>query len=334
MSTVSFRRGGLFDPMILGSDQQIINNVGLFANSLGKPTFDVESPDAWKAQAARLQSLGDSQGAIQALSMGQRLEAQRQAKMDALQPIQSDARANARNIMEGAKAKAKDAADIEKLAKMAESRFGSDTAELVRMLPKDQAIQLIRNSAQNPKRELKEIKEVDEQGNTVTRIIDLNNNNQDVVEPFVSKRAQTPEEAQNTEAAKAQQKDLLDLTRKIASNQNELEWFSGFTGSGVNPVSWANSVTPATQAFLADLDRLQNSLTLENTKLMSGVLSESDIKLLASAASGIRKGANIEHNMGELRRIYEKLGGNPEDLGYMPEDTSAPGRVVDFNDLP
>jgi len=59
--------------------------------------------------------------------------------------------------------------------------------------------------------------------------------------------------------------------------------------------------------FEIKLERLSNLLTVDNLDKMSGVLSESDIKILKSAAAGLDIGQSEEAFSGELDRIINKM---------------------------
>ncbi len=85
---------------------------------------------------------------------------------------------------------------------------------------------------------------------------------------------------------------------------------------------------------------LKNRLTTENLKLMSGVLSESDIKLLSDVATG---GVNLRSSddqvIKQLDSIQGKIGQSPQGVEdfygrkVMPEGYDPNQQVVDFNDL-
>lgn len=83
----------------------------------------------------------------------------------------------------------------------------------------------------------------------------------------------------------------------------------------------------------ADLSELQNLLTLDNLDRMTGVLSESDIKLLANAASGIDLKASQDRMVSKLREIQGRLASAFENSGLQapsaasPETPQAPQRL-------
>ena len=99
---------------------------------------------------------------------------------------------------------------------------------------------------------------------------------------------------------------IYDLTERLASNQAGL---AGATG----PVSSRlPSFREATVDFEANLKELQDLLTMTNLGRMTGVLSQSDIALIANAASGISERgseARMNEKLIEIRaRVADKLG--------------------------
>jgi hypothetical protein len=99
---------------------------------------------------------------------------------------------------------------------------------------------------------------------------------------------------------------IYDLTERLASNQAGL---AGATG----PVSSRlPSLREGTVDFEANLKELQDLLTMTNLGRMTGVLSQSDIALIANAASGISERgseARMNEKLIEIRaRVADKLG--------------------------
>ena len=99
---------------------------------------------------------------------------------------------------------------------------------------------------------------------------------------------------------------IYDLTQNLASNQAGL---AGATG----PISSRlPSMRGSTVDFEANLKELQDLLTMTNLGRMTGVLSQSDIALIANAASGISERgseARMNEKLIEIRgRVAEKLG--------------------------
>ena len=95
------------------------------------------------------------------------------------------------------------------------------------------------------------------------------------------------------------------LAGSLLSNDSGLK---GATG----PVSGRlPSFRESTTTFEADLKELENLLTLGNLGRMTGVLSESDIRILANAASGISTTASEDRMREKLGQIQERLSANP-----------------------
>lgn len=117
----------------------------------------------------------------------------------------------------------------------------------------------------------------------------------------VEKRRAADEQRAKADALK---QDALRITRELMSDTDQIKNSVGSFDS-ILP-----SVTEGAQDFDKKLDTLKSMLTAENLKLMSGVLSETDIKILSNIASGelTTKGSEEEF-MGALKRLEQKLGG-------------------------
>lgn len=63
--------------------------------------------------------------------------------------------------------------------------------------------------------------------------------------------------------------------------------------------------------FYSKLNRLKNILTLDNLKLMTGVLTDKDIELLASAATELNPAGSIEAFREELSRLKQEMNAEP-----------------------
>jgi hypothetical protein len=114
------------------------------------------------------------------------------------------------------------------------------------------------------------------------------------------------------------------LVDKLLSNTGGL---SGATGAISSRIP---SLRGATVDFEADLSELQSLLTLGNLGRMTGVLSESDIKILREAASGLQIGGSEDRMRKKLAEIGDRLKLKLTDTGGSPvqEVTSKPVRVV------
>lgn len=127
-------------------------------------------------------------------------------------------------------------------------------------------------------------------------------------------KAQSPaEQREQRKAIKETRSELMGAEDTLGQIDNILgneEYIDALTG-----VRGKVPGVPGTPGFDAEVafDRLKNSLTLENLGKMSGVLSESDIKILSSEAGGIEPGMSREALVGRMNRIKEVLQGKSED---------------------
>lgn len=95
------------------------------------------------------------------------------------------------------------------------------------------------------------------------------------------------------------------LTQKMLGNRGALENATG-------PISsMLPTLRPETADFEANLKELENLLTLGNLNRMTGVLSESDIRILANAASGLSTEASEPRMIQKLQEIQARLSQNP-----------------------
>lgn len=122
-------------------------------------------------------------------------------------------------------------------------------------------------------------------------------------------KAQSPEEqrrldeeikSRRRELASAQ--DVLTRIQSIESNPGFIESITGIRGK--------IPAIPGTEGFDAEIafDQLKDTLTLGNLGKMSGVLSESDIRILSSAASGLEYGMSeeaLQQRLQEIRSVFE-----------------------------
>ena len=99
--------------------------------------------------------------------------------------------------------------------------------------------------------------------------------------------------------------EAVDLTvnalDKLLNNENYLDRMSGV--SGAIPFSLPGEGTDAQTAF----DNFKDNLTLTNLNKMSGVLTDRDIAVLASAASGVKPGMKKETLKNELQSIRARI---------------------------
>lgn len=99
---------------------------------------------------------------------------------------------------------------------------------------------------------------------------------------------------------------LLKSIDQLAGNDDYIDSLTGYRGR--LPVSTTNEGIEAD----ALLDNITNSLTLDNLKLMTGVLTDKDIELLKSAASGLKKGMGTDRFKEILQTIRNKVTTNLE----------------------
>jgi hypothetical protein len=111
---------------------------------------------------------------------------------------------------------------------------------------------------------------------------------------------------------------LYDLSGSLLANKSGLARSTG-------PVS-ARIPTLRQDAsdFKADLEEFRNLLTMANLGRMTGVLSESDIRLIASASSGISETASEERMREKIIAIRERIIPKLIAAGVLPTDGSAP----------
>lgn len=107
------------------------------------------------------------------------------------------------------------------------------------------------------------------------------------------------------ELANAQ--SALDQVDNIIGNEDYVEALTGVRGKAPG--------VPGTSGFDADVafDQFKNSLTLENLDKMTGVLSETDIKILASAASGLEAGMSEDAFRARMETIRNVLEGKSQE---------------------
>lgn len=95
---------------------------------------------------------------------------------------------------------------------------------------------------------------------------------------------------------------IYDLADKLLSDPA----LPGATGPFGQFIPSPRTLTGETFDFRADLDRLKNLLTLDNLGLMKGVLSETDVQILSSAATSLKPGLTTQRIKEELESIKKK----------------------------
>lgn len=123
----------------------------------------------------------------------------------------------------------------------------------------------------------------------------------------------------------ATMQEVVSLAQRILTNPQR----SSLTGRGRSLTGLgANLFSAAGENFRADVNRLKNLLTVDNLGLMSGVLSESDIAILSSAATNLDTNLGDQRFVEELDRVAKKaLEGQYKAAGIEDDFDSALQRV-------
>jgi hypothetical protein len=101
----------------------------------------------------------------------------------------------------------------------------------------------------------------------------------------------------------------LDVKEKaLAAAERLLENESGVRANRGGISTLFRNVSDSAIDAQADLETLSNLLTTENLGLLKGVLSDTDMKILASIGSGEIQGSD-EKTLGAIRRMQEALSG-------------------------
>lgn len=126
-------------------------------------------------------------------------------------------------------------------------------------------------------------------------------------------KAQSPEEQRK-------QRETAKATKmEIANANNALEQINNLTSNeeyidSITGVSGKIPKIPGTEGFDAEVafNQFKDTLTLENLGKMSGVLSETDIKILSSAASGLEAGMSKDAFKSRMKKIRSVLQNKSE----------------------
>ena len=107
-------------------------------------------------------------------------------------------------------------------------------------------------------------------------------------------------------------KQTADLTKEIVGRllnnaDGVRDNFGLFDSMAISP-----NIQEETRSAATDIKQLKSLLTVENLDLMSGVLSETDIKILAAVSGGqFDEDATEEGVVRALNKMYKSLGGDP-----------------------
>lgn len=140
----------------------------------------------------------------------------------------------------------------------------------------------------------------------------------------------------------------LEATYRLVGNPNakpDSDEFKGnISGVRANRGGFSQMLPNFSNAAVdaeADLTTLENLLTTENLGLLKGVLSDTDMKVLASIGSGEIKGSD-KKAIGAIRRMQESLSGKVaggralQEQGFdggLPPNLSDPSLFIDDNEL-
>lgn len=118
-------------------------------------------------------------------------------------------------------------------------------------------------------------------------------------------RVAVPIATQPTEKAQQSKQMTLEVVNRLLDNEEGVRdnfgVFDRFTPN----------VQEETRQAATDLDQLKSLLTVENLGLMSGVLSETDIKILQNvSAAAFSEGATEEGALNALKNLKKSLGSN------------------------
>ena len=134
-----------------------------------------------------------------------------------------------------------------------------------------------------------------------------------IVESFATPGAIGKGKETEQQAAKAQ--EVTDKTRALV---NELLSNESGLKSTIGPLDEITpNISASSRNAAAAMDDLKNLLTVENLKLMSGVLSESDIKILRSVGASGLSGSQ-ERVIAKLKEMQKALNGQSSDEEQKP----------------
>jgi hypothetical protein len=140
-------------------------------------------------------------------------------------------------------------------------------------------------------------------------------------------RVAVPIPQQKTEKASQQKELMLSIVDRLLKNKDGLNSIYG-------PI---DNIIPntfdTTREAETDMAQLTNILTADNLDLMSGVLSETDIKIIAGVAGGGLAKTNTQEGARKaLVRLKTSLTGKKSK--EESEDKKTSSKVIDFSELP
>lgn len=93
---------------------------------------------------------------------------------------------------------------------------------------------------------------------------------------------------------------LVNAIDNLIMNDDYVDTLTGFSGK-------VPTILPSSTDADVAFDNVQNILTLDNLSLMSGVLTDRDIAVLRSAASGVEKGMTKDAFLKQMRKIKNRV---------------------------
>lgn len=148
-------------------------------------------------------------------------------------------------------------------------------------------------------------------------------------------REEQKKAATEAEAQAIENKAKGDKALSMLASINELSTHPGFNASvGPNPLArtnyglltgfWKESFTGDKSSFKSEVERLANTLTLENMDLLKGPATDKDVEIVAASMSRLKNMDVTEESyaqeLGRLQqaaqRIVDEVGATPEQLQY------------------
>lgn len=158
---------------------------------------------------------------------------------------------------------------------------------------------------------------------------------QEVLKRQAQRAYPTPQEEEKMRELDKQAKGKIEMAAETKRLIDELLLDKDAIRSAVGPISsQLTTVLGSTSEAENKIRRLRNLATADNLKLMSGVLSESDIKILADLAGGQYDLTRDDTSfINDLKRAQASMN---KTLFSNSTQTSAgqSGGVIDFNSLP
>lgn len=143
---------------------------------------------------------------------------------------------------------------------------------------------------------------------------------------FDAKQAESNQQKEKAEGVK---NDVVRIATELRNHPGLERSVGTIQGSGLGQ---ALTINEDSQDFINKFDQLKALLTSSNLDLMSGVLSETDIKILSDIAGG---GLKLRGSEDAFRRELEKLGGvteGPAEITTQADYDALPSGAVFIED--